>query len=308
MALDQNIRVARRCIDYVNGLNVTSNNVPFRISSYAKYSHYHYFVVTVTRCETLGVPEVVLMRRRLVLQALAHLTRTEQQKRAEVEGYMNEWGVNYFRQYTPNGFFVSNITEREDEARIRMCRRVMKTRQGNCGEKSAVCATWLLENSPGNEVILWVGGKNYDHGWVVFGHNATHWNGVIDTLSDDAVVVDGWTGDYYQAKRPFKLWQGLANPFQLTVRYNILNASGNIKALEHVRRRDWTESFSSHFRLAYADQAPSTYEPWGAHMLRWLEPDKLIRARDVKGRDEAAMIARILKKYEKEEKLVFADD
>src|SRR5262249_54905009 len=121
----------------------------------------------------------------------------------------------------------------------------------------------------------------YDHGWVVYDHNAPHWLGTIATLSDDAVVVDGWTGDYYQAKQPFNFLNGgLANPFQLTVPYNINNASGNIRATDHVQPRDWAESFSPNFKLAYAAQHPSTYEPQGSTALRLLSPSFTRTIRD----------------------------
>src|SRR5262245_51165445 len=152
--LDHNIRLARRCIDYVNRLNIKSTNVPFRLGTYGKYSRYHRFVLSVARCETRGVPPQVLEKRRLVLQTLADDIRTKQQRRARIKDFMNVWGEEFFSRYTPNGFFNTRVTTREDEERIRLCRRVVKTRHGNCSEKSALCATWLLENSGGNENIL----------------------------------------------------------------------------------------------------------------------------------------------------------
>ena len=280
--LDNNIRLARRCIDYVNGLNIKSDNVPFRLGTY--FSKYHSFVLSATRCETVGVPDEVLQRRRQVLTLLADRTKPKKRRRAAVKALMVRWGDDYFRKH--NGGFFDEISRSKDEMRIRCCRRVMKTRHGNCGEKSAVCATWLLENRPGNEVILWVSGKNYDHAWVVYDHYSQGWDGVVANLSGDAVVVDGWTGDYYQAKHPFKFWHGgPANPFQLTVRHNILNASGSIEIDEYVRPRDWAESFSPHFKLAFADQPPSTYEPEGAYLLRALKPSGLADRRD-EGWDE----------------------
>jgi hypothetical protein len=51
---------------------------------------------------------------------------------------------------------------------------------------------------------------------------------VRDASSD--AVVDGWTGDYYQGRHPLRSWHGGGgNPFQVTVRHNILRADGNIK-------------------------------------------------------------------------------
>jgi hypothetical protein len=289
--LDDNIDLARRCIDYVNGLNVKSVNVPFRRGTYYKYSKYHSFVLDATRCETFNVPDEVLRRRRQVLTLLADTSKTKQHRRAAVKALMNQWGVAYFDNYTPRGFF-RNVTRNKDEERIRLCRRAVKTRHGNCGEKSALCATWLLENRPGNENILWVcGNPAYDHAWVVFDHPDPNWNGVIDQLSGDAVVVDGWTGDYYQAKHPTRYWHGgAANPFQITVRHNILNASGNIRVKENVRQRDWTTSFSPRFKLAYADRPPSAYEPPNAYLLRAYGKDDLKDARDNDGWDQARSI------------------
>jgi hypothetical protein len=288
--LDHNISLARRCIDYVNSLNIKSVNVPFRFGTYYKYSKYHRFVLGATRCETVGASDQVLNRRRLVLAILADGTKSKKQRRAAVKALMVQWGDNYFRAATQR--FFDEITDRKDEERVRNCRRAMKTRHGNCGEKSSVCATWLLENRPGHEVILWVnGGTAYDHAWVVFDHNAPNWDGTIANLGSDAVVVDGWTGDYYQAKHPLRYWHGGgANPFQITVRHNILNASGNIKVGERVRRRDWTESFSPHFRLAYAEQGPSTYEPQGSYLLRTYMAKVLRSAKKDDGWDEARAI------------------
>jgi hypothetical protein len=288
--LDDNIRLARQCIDYVNGLNIKSTNVPFRRGTYQKYSKYHTFVLDATRCETFGVSRPVLQRRRQVLTALADTTRTKQQRRAAVKAMMNSWGEDYFFNSTPGGFFNSHRSAFKDEPRIRNCRRVIKTRHGNCNEKASVCATWLLENSRGNQVILWVyGGTAYDHAWVVYGHPDPYWNGVIDQLSSDAVVVDGWTGDYYQAKHPLRYWHGgAANPFQITVRHRILNIDGNIRLKEHVHWRDWATSFSPHFRLAFAHRHPSTYEPLGSHLLRVYGDLKTVRDKD--GWDEAQAI------------------
>jgi hypothetical protein len=289
--LDRNIDLARRCIGHVNGLNIKSVNVPFRVGTAWWSSRYHSFVLDVARCETFRAPPLVLQRRRLVLEILATGIKTKKQKRAAVKDLMAQWGYDYFDKYTPGGFF-GRVSNREDESRIRHCRRAVKTGHGNCGEKSSLCATWLLENSSGNEVILWVnGGTAYDHAWVVFDHPDPHWNGVIDQLSSDAVVVDGWTGDYYQARHPTRYWHGgAANPFQITVRHNILNASGSIGVSEHVRWRDWTESFSPWFRLADAHRPPSEYEPQGSHLLRTAPRHFLTLNRDHHQWDEAKAI------------------
>jgi hypothetical protein len=307
--LDHNIRLARRCIDYVNGLNIKSNNVPFRLGTYCTRSRYHSFVLSVTRCETFGVPAKVLERRRQVLDLLADDSKPKRQRRAEVKALMVRWGEDYFKKHTKDGFF-GRICDRKDEARIRNCRRVVKTRHGNCGEKSAVCATWLLENRGGNENILWVQGNPfYDHAWVVFDHDAPYWDGVIAHLSSHAVVVDGWTGDYYQAKHPHKFWHGgLANFFQITVRNNILNASGNISIMEHVKPRDWATSFSPSFRLEYAEQPPSTYEPENAHLLRLFGTDTLKIARDWGRWDETKAIKGVLREVMEDDDLEFEDD
>jgi hypothetical protein len=306
--LDKNISLARRCIDYVNGLNIKSNNVPFRLGTYHKYSKYHSFVLSATRCETVNVPEKVLQRRRQVLSLLADDSKSKKTRRAAVKALMVQWGERYFKQYTDGGFF-DDISRYEDEMRVRSCRRVVKTRHGNCMEKSALCATWLLENRTGNEIILWVGGKNYDHAWVVYDHDSPGWDGTIANLSGDAVVVDGWTGDYYQAKHPHKFWHGgLANPFQLTVRNNVLNASGNISVTEHVQPRDWAESFSPHFKLAFADQPPSTYERDGSYLLRALKPSGLADLRD-RGWDEGKALQMALDHMSDEyEHFELADD
>jgi hypothetical protein len=307
--LDRNIQLARRCIEYVNALHVKSINVPFRLATYYKFSNYHYFVLGATRCETRGVPERVLTNRRFVLQTVADQTKSRKQKRALVKAQINRLGVTYFDDHTPKDCF-DQATDRKDEMRIRLCRRAMKTRHGNCMEKSALTATWLLENRPGDENILWVAGNAYDHAWVVFDPGAPKWDGVIANLSDDAVVADGWTGDYYQAKHPQKFWHGgLANPFQLTIRNRVRHASGNIGVLENVRPRDWAESFSPHFRLDYADQPPSTYEPQWSYLLRVYKMKECRSARDEGGFDEAKAIQAVLDHVEDgDDELELEDD
>src|SRR5262245_25045239 len=97
--LDQNIRLARRCISDLNGLNIKSNNVPFRRGTYFKCSKYHSFVMSATRCETVGIPDQVLDRRRQVLSLLADHTKTKEQKRAAVKALMVQWGPLYFRKH-----------------------------------------------------------------------------------------------------------------------------------------------------------------------------------------------------------------
>jgi hypothetical protein len=81
----RNIQLARRCIYDLNLLNIKSDNVPFRRGTSYKCSDYHSFVLSATRCETVGIPDLVQNRRRQVLSLLADDTRTKEQRRAAVK-------------------------------------------------------------------------------------------------------------------------------------------------------------------------------------------------------------------------------
>jgi hypothetical protein len=288
--LENNLETARQCINYLTAQNIKSINVWFRRGTYQTCSDYHYFLLGAARAETHKVPEQVLKRKRKVIETLADTVMTKKQKRTKIKEWVEKWGVAYFDQYTPTGFF-SGLTRYDDESRIRSVRRSIQTEHGNCNEKSAVCATWLLENSV-NKVILWVGGgryqtpkyfgkwgtpkdRTYDHAWVMFDTDDEAWNGNIDQLPDHALIVDGWTGDYYQARHRHKFWHGgVPNPFQLTVRNNIYGSNGHINIKEVVKPRPWDESFSPNFLLQHARAKPSTYEPEGmGHLRLW----KLVR-------------------------------
>src|SRR5262249_26266386 len=100
--LDRNLRMARRCIDSVHRLHIKSTDVPFRRGAFTRRSRYHNFVLSVTRCETVGVPVEVRERRRQVLALLADITLSKRRKRAEVKALMRQWGEKCFKQYTRN--------------------------------------------------------------------------------------------------------------------------------------------------------------------------------------------------------------
>ncbi len=155
-------------------------------------------------------------------------------------------------------------TDWPDEERIRSVRRAIKFGHGNCGEKAAIVATWLLEQTKNQKKIFWVNAKHWDHSWTILGDP-----GLIDeqrvehdfihTWGDSTVIVDGWTGDYYVAKHPFNpLKSGsLPNPFQLWARRKVHDSQKEIEVLEDVK---WPPRFVPTFTLDKAGLRNKLYE------------------------------------------------
>jgi hypothetical protein len=83
-----------------------------------------------------------------------------------------------------------------DEVRIRSARKSLKFGHGNCSWKSAIVATWLLENSV-NVPIYTMNCDPFGHAYVLLG--AADFSLHFAYQPDDVWVVDGWSDDFYPA-------------------------------------------------------------------------------------------------------------
>jgi hypothetical protein len=295
-ALKENMAWAKRAIQYVNKLGITSINVPFRLGSFAEspLSVFDRFMLYYTRGETglhsvdrrlnqardkeedaIGGPmlatEVEQMRARIAgkiqdtktvksqILAIVHGTAGKAQKKQQLKDLMKRSGFNG-DAYSYDWF--RDRTDAPDEHRIRLVRKAIKMRHGNCGEKSAIAATWLLEQTKNTKAIFWVDANGWDHMWAVMANAGTLDETTVATgkykrWPTDAVVVDGWTHDWYPIHHPYDPIKGTPyNPFQLHVRRGVQEFQGRINVDEELR---WPPVFAPTFRMENAGKKNSTY-------------------------------------------------
>jgi hypothetical protein len=160
-----------------------------------------------------------------------------------------------------------NHTKPMEVHRIKLAKRAIRTRLGNCFDKAAVVATHLIENTKGAIEIFRVGGDGenpYDHAWVLISKDENKlWDAIYDSekkilgqngnymklFPKDTWVVDGWTRDWWQ----LRAWtNSLCNPRQMYVRGKIRKAikSGKISYDERVT---WPpQPTMAWFRLRFA--------------------------------------------------------
>src|SRR5262249_54884042 len=131
------------------------------------------------------------------------LSKSEKKKR--IKAMYERLGKDFFW----TGGLDNPESAHRDKARIREVRKALKFKHGNCRQKSAIASTWLLENTPGDKHILWVAANPaYDHAWTVYGYEGAYLDPDINNWNADAVIVDGWTSDWYQAKHPYDFTEG----------------------------------------------------------------------------------------------------
>jgi len=104
-----------------------------------------------------------------------------------------------------------------------------RTGIGNCDEKGRICFAALRSNPlilPPHSQITLCEGVNYDHVFVVVSDAAVVAPCDLDTIGETAMIVDGWTQDWYFPNINFMTakWHNLgnnANPRQIYVRVQI---------------------------------------------------------------------------------------
>jgi hypothetical protein len=304
--LSENMRLAKRAIKYVDSLDITSINVPFRITSYYKspLSDFDMFMLLYMRQESSTDAGIVEQHAKKELQyykgpltekdkkeiiaiespgVLAKLSGAKEVKKqimailrggggssAKKKKLKELMEKSKFDKNTFDFTWFTTRTDADDENRIRTVRKAIKYRHGNCGEKSAVATTWLLEQTQNTKKIFWVAAENWDHAWGLMGSLGTFsWAMVTgrkyDDWPEDVVVIDGWTSDWYPIKHPYNPVKGTAaNPFQLYVRKKVQQAEKAIRVQEEL---DWPPEFAPKFRLAVAEKKNATY----ANSVRFAE-------------------------------------
>ena len=167
-------------------------------------------------------------------------------------------------QFSDKAYSKCGIVFEEEIAefkRIQYAKKAIRARFGNCGEKSNIVATHLIEstkgkNSRGGKIgICRVHGTTYDHAWVFLSEdrdrlvNAIRQKSGKSLFPQDTWVVDGWTRDWWK----LHAWvNNVPNIRQLGVRLKIRNAidNGTIVLDESVK---WPPHHKlAWFRLRYA--------------------------------------------------------
>ena len=174
-------------------------------------------------------------------------------------------GIKKLCHEEPSPFSIPPLKHirRPEAIRIKLAKRAIRYRLGNCTDKACVAATHLIENTKGSIGIVRVSGCDYDHSWVLMSDNS---DGLINAVNacngqpgnyknkfpKDTWVVDGWTRDWWQLRS----WtNSICNPRQLVVRAKIRNAikSGKIYLNEQVT---WPpQSTLAWFRIRFAHLA-----------------------------------------------------
>lgn len=158
-------------------------------------------------------------------------------------------------------------TNFEEAVRIKITKRTIRNRLGNCWDKACVAATHLIENTKGKIAIARVNGSVYDHAWVLISKNKRELLDAIETCEEkgrsrnnnykkifpkDTWVVDGWTRDWWELRAWFN---SACNARQILVRHRIRKAicDGNIVLAEDVT---WPpQPTMAWFRLRFAHLA-----------------------------------------------------
>jgi hypothetical protein len=296
--LRENMELAKKAIKYVDKLGITSVNVPFRLGSYSEspLSMFDRFMLYYTRAESntsddmihyrykdakddemdalgrrLGQQEKSDLKNRVTtklqdtkavksqIKTILRSTASKSQKKQQLKDLMKQSNFNG-DPYSVDWFM--SRTDAPDENRIRSVRKAIKFRHGNCGEKSAIAATWLLEQTKNGKTIYWVSAQNWDHAWCVMANAGSLPLTTVGTSKykgwpDDTVVADGWTSDWYPLLHPYNAIKGTAaNPFQLYVRKKVQEAQAQLDVMDALK---WPPVFAPTFRLEVAAQKNSTY-------------------------------------------------
>lgn len=202
-------------------------------------------------------------------------------KRTQLKSKLNQILGDGVREYTTHDLLTVGVNPGDDRGwetyfnktmhachdpsegyalRFRYARNAIRMRFGNCTQKACVAATWLSENTMGDDIgIFRVAGLGYAHAWVMISRDAEKMNfclkGGAKTKTDyprDTVVVDGWTLDCWGLRDWFN---PVCNPRQLYHRVRIRGCAeeGRIEFDEQVRWPPPAEF--ANFRLRFAHMA-----------------------------------------------------
>jgi len=194
----------------------------------------------------------------------------------------------------------------EEFIRIKLAKRAIRYRLGNCAEKACVAATHLIENTRDKIGIVRVGAVKYDHQVVLISENKEQLEKATSQVTQknkqrpahgnykhlfplDTWVVDGWTRDWWQ----LRAWaNSMCNPRQFVVRNKIRNKieSGEIALREivhwppknpncgfrirfaHLSRLDWDTIGANNNNMNYNDfqNAVSVLQSMGSEVRNFI--------------------------------------
>jgi len=274
--------VAKQTIKYVQDCRIRSTNNNFLKSGGIGWDYYDktwdcYLLVLLVRGSS-GVKvgnDKTLRDLKTLLIDISRRPISRNEKRRILAAALNSWfgsdgGLQHLRtiRYGTNyKDFQTEWTERNvpkgswlrEKERHKLARRALRTRFGNCGEKTAVTATHLVEATRGAIGICRVGGKEYDHDWVLISRQKKELIQGCEQLAEngrgkqllprDTVVVDGWTKDWWGLRDWFN---PLGNTRQLAVRQSIRKEIANNGLFIHEFVRWPPAPENSYFRLRYA--------------------------------------------------------
>jgi len=275
-AVNSLMAVAKQTIKYVQDCRIRSENNIVGCSYYGRELDGYLLMLLVRGASNVqGFGNITVRDLKTVLLDISRRPISRNEKRRLLATTLSslfdsgDWlrhlhtmqGRDYYMTYTAawtaRGLVRNPLRNERD--RHKATRRALRTRLGNCGEKTNVAATHLIEATRGAIGICRVHGKEYDHAWVLI---SRHKQQLIDgcralaangrgkqLLPRDTVVVDGWTKDWWGLRDWFN---PLGNPRQLGVRCKIRSeiADNGLEVDEEVH---WPPALgNSYFRLRYA--------------------------------------------------------
>ena len=122
---------------------------------------------------------------------------------------------------------LSDMRTKTPSATVDSAHAAMREGVGNCHEKARILATSLISNPrlKGCHVKV-MSSIDYDHVYVVVtDHEIKGEVNSLSDLGDNAMIVDGWTEDFYFPNQDYKIGHGngVPNPRQAYVRRKVRN-------------------------------------------------------------------------------------
>lgn len=146
---------------------------------------------------------------------------------------------------------VNFTTTKPDEQRIRLARKSIKFKTGNCYEKSAIIATHMIEATRGSKQIYWVASEGYDHCFAILADKGQLSRDDVQSKPTyewpgNAVIVDGWTGDYYNCSE-IRNKAGIFKMHKNIARKGIVNGFDSIQNREAIKREEEKKNLQKEF-------------------------------------------------------------
>ena len=222
-----NLTIAKNAIRYLKSLNIISNNVMFNghykneldsfIGRHLRQEHRHNDPVVVQKflahiknnhpekaCNEDKAKELLMGYDTVRKSILGILRGPGSQAKSRLKSLLD---LEKAKGYSDDSWIAYKFLALDgsaDEERIRLARKAIKYGRGNCYEKSSIVATHMLEATRGSKTIFWVECIEYNHCFSIIADKNMLTQKDVETTpcsewAGDAVIADGWTGDYYSA-------------------------------------------------------------------------------------------------------------